>query len=81
MLAFEVDRADRVPALLAGVKVFLFAESLGGVESLVTYPSVQTHADMAPALRERLGINDRLMRLSIGVEDVNDLIDDLRNVL
>jgi cystathionine beta-lyase/cystathionine gamma-synthase len=81
MLAFEVDEAARVPAILAGVKVFIFAESLGGVESLVTYPSVQTHADMAPALRERLGINDRLVRLSIGVENVNDLINDLRDVL
>jgi cystathionine beta-lyase/cystathionine gamma-synthase len=81
MLAFEVDDSARVPAILAGVKVFLFAESLGGVESLITYPAVQTHADMDPALRERLGINDRLVRLSVGVEDGNDLVDDLRAVL
>lgn len=81
MISFEVDEAARVPPLLAGVRVFLFAESLGGVESLITYPSVQTHADIAPAIRERLGINDRLVRLSVGVEDVHDLIDDLKAVL
>jgi cystathionine beta-lyase/cystathionine gamma-synthase len=66
---------------LAGVKIFLFAESLGGVESLITYPSVQTHADIDEATRHRLGINDRLLRLSVGIEDVRDLIDDLETVL
>ena len=81
MIAFEVDDPVRVPSLLAGVKVFLFAESLGGVESLITYPAVQTHADIAPTIRERLGINDRLLRLSVGIEDVNDLINDLRAAL
>ena len=53
----------------------------GGVESLITYPAVQTHADMDPATRERLGINDRLLRLSVGIEDVGDLIRDLEAVL
>jgi cystathionine gamma-synthase/cystathionine beta-lyase len=77
MVSFEVDDPARVAPLLAGVRVFLFAESLGGVESLVTYPAVQTHADVDPATRERLGINDRLLRLSIGLEHVDDLIGDL----
>jgi len=81
MIAFEVDDPARVPGILAGVKVFLFAESLGGVESLITYPAVQTHADMDPATRERLGINDRLLRLSVGIEDFGDLIRDLGAVL
>jgi cystathionine beta-lyase/cystathionine gamma-synthase len=81
MISFEVDDPARVPGILAGVKVFVFAESLGGVESLITYPAVQTHADMDPALRERLGINDRLLRLSIGIEEADDLIRDLENVL
>ncbi len=81
MISFEIDEASRVRAILTGVKVFLFAESLGGVESLITYPSVQTHADIAPAIRERLGIHDRLLRLSIGIEDPQDLIRDLENVL
>ena len=81
MIAFEVDDPARIPGILAGVKVFLFAESLGGVESLVTYPAVQTHADVDPATRERLGINNRLLRLSVGIEDVGDLIRDLEAVL
>jgi cystathionine beta-lyase/cystathionine gamma-synthase len=51
------------------------------VESLVTYPTVQTHADVDPATRERLGVNDRLLRLSIGLEHVDDLIADLDSAL
>ncbi|MFH1707163.1 MAG: aminotransferase class I/II-fold pyridoxal phosphate-dependent enzyme [Planctomycetota bacterium] len=81
MIAFEVDDPGRVPVILAGVKVFLFAESLGGTESLITFPAVQTHADVTPAVRDRLGINDRLLRLSIGIEDPADLVDDLAAVL
>lgn len=81
MISFEVDSPDRVPALLARVKVFTFAESLGGVESLVTYPAAQTHADMDPALRERLGINARLIRLSVGIENVEDLLADVQEAL
>ena len=81
MIAFEVPDAARVPDILAGVKTFLFAESLGGVESLITYPIAQTHADMDPATRERLGIHDRLLRLSVGIEDIGDLIADLEAVL
>jgi cystathionine beta-lyase/cystathionine gamma-synthase len=81
MISFEVDDPARVPVILANVKIFLFAESLGGVESLITYPSVQTHADIDEATRHRLGINDRLLRLSVGIEDVRDLIDDLESVL
>jgi cystathionine beta-lyase/cystathionine gamma-synthase len=81
MIAFEVSDAARVPAILTGVRVFLFAESLGGVESLITYPAVQTHADIDAATRRRLGINDRLLRLSVGIEDIRDLIADLENVL
>jgi cystathionine beta-lyase/cystathionine gamma-synthase len=81
MIAFEVDDPARVPRLLAGVKTFLFAESLGGVESLITYPAVQTHADLDPAVRERLGIHNRLLRLSVGIEAVDDLTADLEALL
>jgi len=81
MISFEVEDAARIPAILAGVKIFTFAESLGGVESLITYPAVQTHADMDVSVRERLGINDRLLRLSVGIEDVGELIEDLKDVL
>jgi cystathionine beta-lyase/cystathionine gamma-synthase len=81
MIAFELDDGRLVPGILAGVKVFLFAESLGGVESLITYPVTQTHADMDPEVRERLGIHDRLLRLSIGLENPDDLIADLEPLL
>jgi cystathionine gamma-synthase/cystathionine beta-lyase len=77
MIAFELDDPARVAPLLSGVEVFLFAESLGGTESLITFPARQTHADMDPERRERLGINDRLLRLSIGLEDADDLIEDM----
>ncbi len=81
MIAFEIADPARVPAILAGVRVFIFAESLGGVESLITYPLVQTHADLPPDLCGRVGINDRLLRLSIGIEDADDLVRDLEAVL
>jgi len=81
MVAFEVDSAGRVETLLERVRVWIFAESLGGTESLVTVPASQTHADVDAAVRERLGITDRLVRLSVGLEDPADLIEDLRSAL
>lgn len=81
MIAFSVQDPDRVAHILKNVRVFLFAESLGGLESLITYPLIQTHADMDPALLKRLGIDHSLLRLSIGVENVRDLIADLESVL
>ena len=81
VVSFEVDDPALVPALLARVRVFLFAESLGGVESLITFPSAQTHTDLDEGVRERLGITDRLLRLSLGVEHVDDLVDDLDQAL
>ncbi|MDE7214621.1 MAG: PLP-dependent transferase, partial [Clostridia bacterium] len=56
---------------------FQYAESLGGVESLITYPMLQTHADVPVDERERRGINDRILRISVGIENVKDLIEDL----
>ena len=66
-----------VERLLMKTEIISFAESLGGVETLITFPEVQTHADILPEIRRRLGINDVLLRLSVGIEDVNDLIGDL----
>jgi cystathionine gamma-synthase/cystathionine beta-lyase len=77
MVAFEVDEHALVERLLLKTKVISFAESLGGVETLITFPQVQTHADIPVELRRRLGINDVLLRLSVGIEDAQDLIDDL----
>ena len=77
MIAFEVDDPALVEQLLMKTQLISFAESLGGVESLITFPEVQTHADIAPAKRAALGINNRLLRLSVGIEDADDLIADL----
>jgi cystathionine beta-lyase/cystathionine gamma-synthase len=81
MIAFEVDRHDLVEQILLKTQLISFAESLGGVESLITFPEVQTHADIPPDLRARLGINNVLLRLSVGIEDCDDLIEDLRQAL
>lgn len=81
VLSFEVMDSERIPSILEKTRIFSFAESLGGVESLITYPMHQTHADIDEKTRERLGINNRLLRLSAGIENVQDLITDLENVL
>lgn len=81
MISFEVESFSLVKQILERVKVFMFAESLGGVESLITFPKVQTHADIDQDILDRLGINDRLLRISVGIENVNDLIDDLKCAL
>lgn len=81
MLSFTVVRPELVPQVLRRVRLILFAESLGGVETLITFPAVQTHADIPEDVRERLGITDRLLRLSVGVEDAEDLIADLKQAL
>ena len=81
MIAFEVDRHELVEQILMKTKLISFAESLGGVESLITFPQVQTHADIPPELRARLGINNLLLRLSVGIEDCDDLIEDLHQAI
>lgn len=81
MVSFRLRDKSKVEIILASVSVFLFAESLGGVESLITFPAVQTHADIDPETRARLGITDDLLRLSIGIENVEDLMADLNRVL
>ena len=81
MIAFEVDKHALVEQVLLKTRLISFAESLGGVESLITFPEVQTHADIPAELRVRLGINNVLLRLSVGIEDTDDLIEDLRQAL
>ena len=63
------------------MKLFTLAESLGGVESLIGHPASMTHASVPPALREAMGLTDGLVRLSVGIEDVDDLIADLDQAL
>jgi len=72
---------DAARKMLEGCELFALAESLGGVESLINHPAIMTHASMPVEKREALGISDTLIRLSVGVEDVNDLIDELDRVL
>jgi cystathionine beta-lyase/cystathionine gamma-synthase len=81
MLAFTVESRAEAERILASVRVFLFAESLGAAESLITFPLVQTHADMPADIQSRIGLTDRLLRLSVGLEDPADLIEDLAYVL
>jgi len=81
MIAFEVADPALVAPLLNKLGLISFAESLGGVESLITFPAVQTHADIEPHTRQRLGITSVLLRLSVGIEDADDLIADLQHAL
>jgi cystathionine beta-lyase/cystathionine gamma-synthase len=81
MISFETDSEQTAVKVLEKVKLILFAESLGGVETLVTYPLTQTHADVPLEKREQNGINARLLRLSAGIEDVSDIIAELKQAL
>lgn len=81
MISFEVEDEEVAKSLLERVKIIQYAESLGGIESLITYPKLQTHADVP--LKERLerGINDGLLRFSVGIEHIDDIIKDLEQAL
>jgi len=81
MISFETDCPQTALRILNQVSLIQYAESLGGVESLITYPMLQTHADVPQTEREAKGINDRLLRLSVGLEDADDLIADLKQAL
>ena len=72
---------SRTKQVLERVQVFTLAESLGGVESLVNHPAIMTHASVPKELREAGGVTDNLIRLSVGVEDIDDLIADLDQAL
>jgi len=77
MISIELGSRERAAHLLGRVKVFSLAESLGGVESLICQPASMTHASVPPEMRAKLGITEGLVRLSCGVEDVEDLLADL----
>ena len=81
ILTFEVDSKERAYHILENVKLIQFAESLGGTETLITYPITQTHADLSKEELDRNGITDRILRLSVGIEGAEDLIADLEAVL
>lgn len=81
MISFQVDSEATAKQLLQRVELAMYAESLGGVETLITYPMLQTHADVPQEVRESKGINERLLRLSVGIESLDDLIADLDKAL
>ncbi len=80
MISFEVESGDFAKKVLNNVQLFYFAESLGGTETLITYPITQTHAAVPKELREKNGINERLLRLSVGLEGAEDLIGEIDRV-
>jgi cystathionine gamma-lyase len=81
MISIELGSRERAAYLLKRVRLFSLAESLGGVESLISHPATMTHASVTPELRLDLGITDGLVRLSCGVEDTDDLLADLERAL
>ena len=81
MISFRVDSEQTAHRVLERVRLITFAESLGGTEWLITYPMLQTHPDVPQAMREHLGITETLLRLSVGLEHVEDIIADLAQAL
>ena len=81
MVAFETGSLDNAKKVLESVKLCVLAESLGGVESLISHPASMTHASVPLEKREKLGITDGLVRVSVGIEDVEDIISDLDQAL
>ncbi|NIK70144.1 aminotransferase class I/II-fold pyridoxal phosphate-dependent enzyme [Paenibacillus sp. BK720] len=81
IFSFRLKDARYVEPILRHIKLIAFAESLGGVESLMTYPAVQTHADIPLEIRQKIGVDDRLLRFSVGIEHADDLIADLKQAL
>lgn len=81
MVAFETGSLDNAKKVLEGVKICVLAESLGGVESLISHPATMTHASVPTEKREELGITDGLVRVSVGIEDIEDIILDLDQAL
>jgi cystathionine gamma-synthase len=79
IFSFRMKDARSIDPILRHIKLIAFAESLGGVESLMTYPAVQTHADIPEEIRRKIGVDDRLLRFSVGIEHLEDLIADLVN--
>ncbi len=81
MVSFETGSIDNARKVLEGVKLCTLGESLGGVESLISHPATMTHASVPVETRNRLGITDGLVRISVGIEDVEDIIEDLDQAL
>lgn len=81
MISFNVDSYETVEKLLSSLDMIMFAESLGGTETLITYPRTQTHESLTEETRQKLGITETFLRLSVGLEHVDDIIKDLDQAL
>jgi cystathionine beta-lyase/cystathionine gamma-synthase len=81
MVSLELGSLERAKRLVEHTRVFALAESLGGVESLIGHPASMTHASVPPEMRRGMGLTDSLVRLSVGIEEVEDLIGDLEQAL
>lgn len=81
MVSIELGSVERMRKVVPRFRLFALAESLGGVESLLGHPASMTHASVPPAMRQRMGLTDSLIRLSVGIEDADDLIADLEEAL
>jgi cystathionine beta-lyase/cystathionine gamma-synthase len=81
MISFDLGSIEKAAGFCNSVEIFTLAESLGGVESLVCHPATMTHASVPAEERQRLGIGDGMVRLSVGIEDVADLETDLARAL
>jgi len=81
MVSADFGTLEKAKKVLNGVKVFALAESLGGVESLICHPASMTHASVPKEEREKMGLTDSLVRFSVGIEDIEDLIEDVQNTL
>ena len=81
MVAFDTGSLENARTVLESVRLCTLAESLGGVETLISHPATMTHASVLPETRARLGITDGLVRISVGLEDAEDIIADLDQAL
>jgi cystathionine beta-lyase/cystathionine gamma-synthase len=81
LISFELGSLEKARTLLNGVRLLALAESLGGVETLISHPATMTHASVPPERRQQIGITDDMVRVSVGIEDVEDLRDDLAQAL
>jgi cystathionine beta-lyase/cystathionine gamma-synthase len=81
MISFDVGSLENAQKIVQGVRIFTLAESLGGVESLISHPAAMTHAAVPKVDRDAMGVTDGLVRLSVGVEDVEDLVQDIQSAL
>jgi len=81
MLSFDVGDFESARLVCNSLRLMALAESLGGVETLVSHPATMTHASVPPERRQAIGLTDSLVRISAGIEDTNDLIEDLDQAL